>query len=554
MSDHQPGAVVRPIVTTGGPLEKKVEAIWSEVLQREHVGPHEDFFDLGGQSLLAARLAERLRDEFGVHFSVRELYGGSTIADITRVLSDRTTTTAEDPDQPIPVLPRRSGGPVLPSVPGEQWFPAAVSQVGMWRGIAAKGGPALAITSGLRIRGVLDPELVEVAWNAVIARHETLRTALVDRDGQLTQVIAEEVHDRVPVTPVRALAEFDDAARHEVDRPFPLARRPLARLRLFRLAEDDHIALLLTHHIISDARTLEVLVRDLAAGYAAAATGTPVPLPPLPVRWVEFAARHRERLTGPRGAELRRYWAQRLAGVVPVDLPSDVEPPPDQDAHDAQRGDTLVTALTPTTFQLLSELVRTYRVTSHVVGLVALTVVLARRSRQRDIAVDVPVSFRDHSQLDDVVADFSNDVIVRSDLSADPTLAELIDATRGRLADDFAHHDLPPFLLAEHLGEQGLMDRLAEALFTAEHDPEVAPQLGPLRLEPLHPPRQYVTRPLSVRLRHNDSGGRLIVRYRTNRFTARRIAELVHDYLDLFREMAHHPEHRVFADSVRDVG
>lgn len=434
----------------------------------------------------------------------------------------------------------------LHRTPGELRFPAAVSQEGMWREVTGKAGPPLAIVTGLRVHGLLDTSLLAEAWNAVVARHETLRTALVPDGGRLTQVISESLHVPLPIAPLTDPAEFDDMMRQEVDRPFPLDRPPLARLRLFRLASDDHLALLMIHHIISEARSFEVVVRDLAAFYIARAAGGEPELPELPVQWSDFAAWHRQRLAGPRGSKLIEYWSNRLSGAVPAILPTDLEPPPGQSPYDAERGDMLVTPLSPELFVRVSELAKTYRTTLYTVGLVAFTVLLARYSGQQDIGVNAPISYRDRTELHDLVADFSNDVIVRIDLSANPTFDELIDTTRKKLSEDFAHHDLPPHLLAPHLDDPKLISRMAHVQFTAEREPDLVERVGELRIERLKPlVRQYVLRPLSVRLRHDDRSAILIVRYRTNRFTAARVAKFVAAYFDLMVEMTTHPGRQV---------
>jgi hypothetical protein len=329
-----------------------------------------------------------------------------------------------------------------------------------------------------------------------------------------------------------------------VDRPFPLDQRPLSRLSLFRLAADDHLGLLLTHHIICDARAQEVLARDLAACYLACAAGAEPVLPPLPVQWADFAAWHRRRLAGPRGAEELAYWSRRMSGAVPALLPADVEPPPHQGPRDAQRGDMLITAVPPDLFAAVSKLTRTYRTTFYTVGLVAFAVLLARRSGQRDIGVNAPISYRDRVELHDLVADFSNDVIVRTDLSGAPTFDDLLHNARSALSEDFARYDLPPHLLTPYLSDPELIRRMQHVQFTAEREVELPEQTGPLRIEPVIPPRQYVLRPLSVRFRHDDDHAILIARYRTNRFTRQRAAELVAEYLGLLGEMAADPRRR----------
>lgn len=432
--------------------------------------------------------------------------------------------------------------PVLPRTGGEQRFPAAVSQEGMWRGIAGTSGPSLAIVSALRLRGPLNTAALERAWNAVIARHETLRTALRVEDGRLTQIVAERVEATLRVDDLD-LADLDRTVYEEVDRPFPLDRAPLARLRLFRVADDDHVALLLLHHIIGEARSLEVVVRDLSAHYAADLAGVPCPLPPLPVQWADFASWQRERLAGARGAELIAYWTTRLAGAEPAVMPSDREP----GAGAGPLGDMLILPLPDELRQGLLALAKAHRTTLYTLGLSAFTVLLARHSGQRDIAVNAPVTYRDRSELRDLVADFSGDVVIRTDLTGDPTFAELVRATHERVTQDFTYPELPPHLLEPHLDTPDLMRRIDDVQFTAEEELDVLLETGELRTERITAARQYVLRPLSVRLRHDATGAVVQVRYRTSHFSPSRIERLMHQYVAVLEEMTAHQDRRVFA-------
>ncbi|WP_349497232.1 condensation domain-containing protein [Nocardiopsis ansamitocini] len=415
----------------------------------------------------------------------------------------------------------------------------------MWQGIERRPGPALAIISGLRLRGQLDVGKLTDAWNMVIARHETLRTALCMEHGQLTQVIADRLRVPIEVTRVSGLAECDEISRQEVDRRFPLDQRPLARLRLLRLADDDHIALLLVHHIIADARTLEVLVRDLAVCYGAVVSGTEPVLPALSVQWSDFASWHARRLAGARGAELTAYWSERMAGALPAELPTDVEPG-DETPEEAQLGGMVNMPVGCSLFAELWKTAKKRHTTLYTVGLVAFAVLLARNSGQQDIGVNAPISYRDRTELRDLVADFSNDVIVRVDLSANPTWDELIRRTHDQVVRDFLHNDLPPHLLAPHLDGTDLMERMAQVQFTAEREPEIVEKALGLRVERVNPPRQYVLRPLSLRLRHDDQDAFVLLRYRANRFTHARAEQLATDYIALLGELAAQQHRRVF--------
>ncbi|WP_333774922.1 condensation domain-containing protein [Streptomyces sp. IBSBF 3136] len=437
--------------------------------------------------------------------------------------------------------PAPASAPAAPAAAtGETRFRASLAQEGMWDALRGGFGSTPPLLLGaLRLRGPLDVPALDAAWQDVVARHDQLRATLHRTGDRLDLVIAPAL--RLPVT-VTALdhADYDRFTREQVDRPVDLADGPLARLHLLRLADDDHLAFLLMHHIIGDGRSVEVLVRDLSACYLARTTGTPADLPGLPVRYGDHAARHRARMTGPRGAEVARYWRERLDGAEPAVLPTDRRP---QSEPGPPLGGFLEQELPADVFDALRELARRARTTFHTLGLVAFQTLLARESGQRDISVRVPVSYRDGTDVRDLIADFSNDVVVRTDLSGNPAFGDLIAQVHERSARDFAHHDLPAHLLEPHLPVPGLLDRLFHVQFTAERDLEAPVRFAGLTLEQEMPADPYVSRPLSLRLRHDDRRARVLVAYALDRFSPERIARLAGTYTELIREMAAHPEH-----------
>ncbi|MFD1547414.1 condensation domain-containing protein [Nonomuraea guangzhouensis] len=421
--------------------------------------------------------------------------------------------------------------PALERTGGVQRFPASPSQEGMYAEVLAEPELASIILGGIRLRGHLDVAALERALTALVARHETLRTVFEAGQAGLSQVVLPPGPGRIPVQDVE-LADFPALTWAEVDTPVDLERGPLFRLRLLRLAEDDHIAMLLIHHIIGDARALEVFVRDLVIGYLAARSGGEAGLPPLPVQYADFATWYRRHLAGPRGDQLLGYWTERLAGAEPARIPTDLTP-----TEHSISGHTAYFPIPPELLAKVTETARTHRVTLFMLGCAAFMVQLARYSGQRDISVRAPISYRDRLEVEDLIADFSNDIVFRQDLSADPTFTQLLAQVREAATSDFAHHDLPPHLLADELGDPGLLARLFHVQFTTESEPDVDLPTGDLAVELMPPPWQYAFRPLAVRIRTRGRQAVLVMTYRTALFSPERIADLAADYLDLLAEL-----------------
>jgi condensation domain-containing protein len=461
-----------------------------------------------------------------------------TAGETTAELADRVRAEAEllarrrRPD-PLRALPR-AGEPLV--------FPAAPSQLSMWEEAHDNASAAPIILAGMRLRGQLEIGVLRRALAAVVARHETLRTVFRWRADELAQVILPGGTADLPLTRHR-LEEYNDVAAAEVDRPFDLAAGPLFRCRLLELSDDDHIVLLVLHHIIGDARALEVFARDLTAYYLAFLAGTDPGLPDLTVQYADFAAWYAERLRGPRGQELIEYWVGRLHGAAPPRLPTDLASGP----HPSVRGDTQRLPIPDRLVATAGELARQHRATLHMVGCAAFLALLALWSGQRDIAVRMPISYRDQREVADLIADFSNDIVFRIDLSDDPSFGELIDRVRHTAASDFAYKELPPRLLEPELGEPGLLERLFQVQFSTESDPQIELPLAELRAEPMPPRWRYAFRPLALRLRLTPAGADCIATYRTAVLSPERVTDMMLDYLDLLAELAADPDRRVLS-------
>ncbi|MDW5322248.1 non-ribosomal peptide synthetase [Plantactinospora sp. KLBMP9567] len=330
----------------------------------------------------------------------------------------------------------------------------------------APGTAAYVVPVVLRLRGPVDPAAVRRALDRCVARHDSLRTGFAaGPDGTANTYVvdpapvplAEVPVDRaVPVKPGSAdgtaeVADADgsgtspveEAAREliaaELARPFDLAAPPLLRATLFRLGAADHVLLLAIHHIVCDGWSAEVLVGEIREQLAAEARGLPPVLPDLPVRYADYAAWQRGRAdSGGYSADLD-YWLPRLAGLPPLELPTD-RPRPDRQTY---VGATRTCTVEPELAERLVALGRRHNATLYMTLLAAFQVLLARYSGQRDFAVGSPVAGRPLPELDPMVGLFLNMLTMRAELGGDPTFAELLGRTRDAALDAYAHQELP---------------------------------------------------------------------------------------------------------------
>ncbi|AXG82293.1 amino acid adenylation domain-containing protein [Streptomyces paludis] len=298
-----------------------------------------------------------------------------------------------------------------------------------------------------RLRGPLDRPVLARALDAVVARHEVLRTRLVDGDGSVRQVIdppetgfALVVDDLSGLPGADGEARLDALRRAEAAAPFDLGRGPLGRGRLVVLAEDHHVLLLTFHHTVFDGWSLTVLLRELGVIYPALRRGMADPLPPLPLQYADHAARQREWMSGAECAAQAAHWQRNLAGAPALlEPPADRPRPPEQD----HRGDRVAISLDRELTSGLRSLARRGGGTLFVAVLTGWSIVLSRLTGQTDVVVGTPVANRRGRELNDLIGFFVNSLALRTDLSDDPTGTELLKRVRGTVRSALDHQDLP---------------------------------------------------------------------------------------------------------------
>ncbi len=322
----------------GPGTEQRLAALWSTLLGVTPIGRHDDFFALGGHSLLATRVIAGIRDLFGVDLELRALFAAPTVAGLTALIEGAQGVGGQRDDAPIsvPTPSDRQGA-------GGEHRPLSFAQERLWFLDQLEPGSALyAIPHTARLTGPLNLKALEQALQAVVARHDVLRTTFRAIEGRATQVVAPRLSTPLPLMEVREVVEAGErdpeaAATRlltaEARRGFDLARGPLFRALLLRLDAQEHILLLTIHHIVSDGWSTGVLFRELSALYAAFAAGAAADLADLPMQYADYARWQREQARGDKMAVSMAYWRAQLAGAPTVlELPAD-RPRPTARSH-----------------------------------------------------------------------------------------------------------------------------------------------------------------------------------------------------------------------------
>ncbi|HEX7137208.1 MAG TPA: amino acid adenylation domain-containing protein, partial [Vicinamibacterales bacterium] len=365
--------------------ERLLAGIWCDVLGVDGVGVPDNFFDLGGHSLMATRVMSRVRAQCGVALPLRRLFELPTIEQLAAAIE------AAGPSSGIAPIPRvdRSGSLPLSFAQERLWFLAQLE--------GASG--TYNMPAALRLTGALDVGALEQSLRDLVVRHETLRTRFVSGPDGPAQVVDANAFLRIEH--IEAPFDLQQTLRAAAEAPFDLSRSPLMRATIVRLAADEHVLMLVLHHTIADGWSIAILTRELRALYASKVARTELELPPLPIHYADFAAWQRVSL--PQSAEIHgRYWQQQLSGATAM-LHIRAVPP-----ARTFRGSQIGIEVDATRTALLRERARAIGVTLHVALFSAFAALIYRLSAQEDLIIGTPVGHRPRPELEPLVGLFLN--------------------------------------------------------------------------------------------------------------------------------------------------
>jgi len=425
------------------PTEEILAGIWADVLKTEDVGVNDDFFALGGHSLLLARLAARISNSFQVDLPLRDLFEAPTVARISERIEAARRAAEGFKDEPL-ISVSRAGNLPLSFAQERLWFFDQLEP----------NSAAYNIPRVLRLTGSLDTRALQQSIDTIVARHEILRTSFLVDQGKPALSIASSATLKIPVFDVSHLAteareeKAKELARRETDRSFDLTHAPLFRLGLVKLGAEDHILLLTMHHIVSDGWSIGVFMRELVICYNAMTTDASPELPKLMMQYVDFAAWQRQRLSGAALQKQLDYWHKQLAGAPAViDLPFDRPRPPLRTFRGARQSLTISKEIT----DKLKTLARHERVTLFMTLLATFQSLLACLTNQDDIVIGSPTAGRDRPEWEALIGYFVNTLVLRADFSGDPDFIENLQRARNVALGAFANQDVPFEKLVEEL-------------------------------------------------------------------------------------------------------
>ncbi|MCA0402147.1 MAG: amino acid adenylation domain-containing protein, partial [Proteobacteria bacterium] len=526
-----------PFIAPRDEIEGALAEIWSGILGVAPIGVEDDFFALGGHSLLATQLLARIRARFAVDLPLRALFEARRIADLAILV--RAALGSGEAEDVAAIVPRARTGEALALSFAQRrlWF---LDQL-------EPGNPFYSIPAALRLDGVLDRDALRRSLEAIVARHEVLRTRFEPRDGEPVQIVDAARAIALPLTDLSHLREEDRLAearrlaRIEAEAPFNLATGPVIRAHLLRLSDEAHVLLFNMHHIISDGWSMGVLIREVAAFYSAFHLDRKPDLAPLAIQYADFAAWQREWLSGERLRKQEDYWREKLADLpaTPLALPTDRPRPPAQ----SHRGAVHAFRVPKELVAGLEALAARQGCTLFMVLASAYTALLARYSGQRDIAIGTAIANRRNADIESLIGFFVNTLVLRNAVDPQAPFLALLAAMRQSALDAYEHQDVPFEHLVDMLNPERNLgySPLFQASFALQNAPMGALELPGLTLGALSAEATSAKFDLAMMAFEREGALEIMLEYATDLFDSATIARMAAHYVALLEAIVANP-------------
>jgi amino acid adenylation domain-containing protein len=537
----EPQEQVREVVTARTAVEEVLTGIWSEVLGVECLDIHDNFFERGGHSLLAMQVISKVREAFQVEIPFRTLFESPTISEVAEAIEKAKGRASENTRTIVP-LPRDTSH-----------FPLSLAQQGQWSiDQIMAGNSAYNIPNILRLKGRLNVATLQQAVGEVYRRHHVLRTTFQTVNGNPAQVIGPAQQVSLPVIHFAQHSEnvsIDRLALEEWRRPFDLASGPMIRASLIKLADKEHVVLFTMHHIVADGWSMNVLLDEVTKLYEAFSVGKPSPLAELPLQYVDYAAWQRQWLQGETLRAELGYWKDKLANVHALKLPADRPHPILQSFRGAQESLMLSSELCAA----LKSLSRHEGSTMYITLLTAFVLLLSWLTSQEDIVLGSPIANRSRAGLDKLIGLFVNMMVMRTDVSGNPTFRELLARVREVSLGAYAHHELPFEQLVKELQPARNLSQtpLFQVVFVLEDRQERSFSLPELTIEPVDIDNGSAQIDLTLRMRETPEGLHSLIRYNSDVYSVARINRLLRLLEAVLLRVVAEPESRL--DEFKDV-
>jgi len=520
-------------------IEATLSKIWSEVLGLERIGVNQNFFALGGHSLLSTQVMSRVRRHFGIDLPLRHMFEGPTIAQLASAVE---VALREQPAADLGALTAisRQGDLPLSDMQKQLWFFEQLeSESSLYH-----------VPFALRFEGVLQLEHLQTALQEIVSRHETLRTAFREQDGEATAVVLPASEVELPVTDLQGYAAdereqvLEENMLEQSARPFDLQAGSLYQFHLYRLTAEEHVLLITLHHIISDGWSAGVFTKEVAALYTALAEGKPTPLVVPAFQYVDYAAWQQRYVQSAEYQRQMAYWKRQLGGQLPIlELPTDHSHP----AKPSYAGAVIRATLPDELFARVESFALVHGVTAQMVLLTAFQALLYTRTRQEDLLIGVPVANRPLEETEGLIGYFVNTLVLRTNLAGNPSITEWLHRVRLTSLEAYSHQGVPFEKLVAELQPERLanISPLFQVMFNYQLVGQNRYELPHLQMSTISLGRKTAKFDLNVHIHHYERSIDALFEYRTDLFEPSTVQAMIEQFQELLHRVTEHPEVRL---------
>ncbi|WP_223278137.1 non-ribosomal peptide synthetase [Nostoc sp. 'Peltigera membranacea cyanobiont' 232] len=514
--------------------------LWSDVLGLDHLGITDNFFQLGGHSLLATKLVSRIRELFDIVLPLRAIFEHPTVIELAEEIDKLLSQSDQDDnlakDAILPIKNRHN-------------LPLSFAQQRLWfLDKLEPHNPAYNIVVGFRIDGDLNQQALHQSLQDIINRHEILRTNFSqDNYGNPVQVIHQSNQIPLVTTDLTHIPESEqekqiqEIVSQQALHPFNLETDFLLRLYLYKLDEHTHVFVAVMHHIISDAWSFGIIVKELSQFYTAFCQGKIPSLPPLSLQYADFAHWQRTTFEQTQLQQQLDYWKQELGGdIQPLELPIDYSRP----TITSYQGKGISFVVEPQHYQSLKKLCESQRASIFMGLLAVFKILLMRYSGQHDILVGTPIANRNNRQIEDIIGFFVNTLVIRTDLSHNPSFTDLLAQIKEKTLQAYTHQDMPFEKLVEELQPERDISQnpLFQVMFVLQNTPIGNMDLPGLSLTPLEMESTTVKFDLSLSMSETEAGLEGIWEYSTDLFDSATITRMIEHFKTLLAGIVSNPQ------------
>jgi amino acid adenylation domain-containing protein len=520
-------------VAPGNNTEKILAGIWQDLLGLDEIGIHDNFFEIGGDSLLAIRVVSAIRKQLEIEMPIGYLFEHQTIASLAKQAA------------------ALAGEAILPAIvtaTRPEQIPLSFSQERLWFIDRLEGTIQYHIPTVIRLKGELNSKALEHALQSVINRHEVLRTVFLEKDGEAYQSIKDKAAWPLPV--IDGELYFDDReglqqlVQKIVLAPFDLSKDNMLRAALIQLQEQEHVLVVTLHHIASDGWSRSILVKEVVESYSAFNEERDAVLTPLPIQYADFAIWQRNYLQGTVLDKKMAWWQQQLQGIEPLEMPTDFPRPAVQSSRGASMGFAFDRELSAALQQLSQQQGTTLFMTL----LSALKVLLYRYTSQEDICVGTGIAGRQQQEVEGLIGFFINTLALRTSVNPDQNFNALLQQVRTTTLKAYDHQEVPFEKVVDAVIQKRDRSRnpLFQVMFVLQNTPDVPNlQLGKLQLNMEGVERTTAQFDLSFSITEFTEGLSGSLEYNTDLYTKETIERLLGHFHRLVITIINEPQKKI---------